>query len=162
MKQMSTLQLGRNIYEINDATARKLITELSKILDNVKVVDGKSAYEIAVENGFVGSETDWLASLKGEKGDTGNGISNITKTSTSNNIDTYTITFTNGNTIDYNITNGIDGVGISDISYKETDSNGNYIYTITLTDDSSYDIIVPKGDIGIQGIQGEVGGLVYQ
>ena len=157
MKQMSTLQLGKNIYEINDATARKLITELSKNLDNVKVVDGKSAYEIAVENGFVGSEADWLASLKGEKGDTGNGISTITKKSTTNNIDTYTITFTNGNTIDYNVTNGVDGVGISDISYKETDSNGNYIYTITLTDDGSYDIIVPKGDIGIQGIQGEVG-----
>lgn len=157
MKQMSTLQLGKNIYEINDATARKLITELSKNLDNVKVVDGKSAYEIAVENGFVGSEADWLASLKGEKGDTGNGISDIAKTSTTNNIDTYTITFTNGNTINYNITNGVDGVGISDISYKETDSNGNYIYTITLTDDSNYDIIVPKGDIGIQGIQGEVG-----
>lgn len=154
MKQMSTLQLGRNIYEINDATARKLITELSKDLDNVKVVDGKSAYEIAVENGFIGSETDWLSSLKGEKGDTGNGISDISKKSTTNNIDTYTITFTNGNTIDYNITNGIDGVGISDISYKETDSNGNYIYTITLTDDNSYDIIVPKGD---QGIQGEIG-----
>lgn len=28
--------------------------------------DGKSAYEIAVANGFVGSESDWLASLKGE------------------------------------------------------------------------------------------------
>ena len=27
--------------------------------------DGKSAYEIAVANGFTGSETDWLASLKG-------------------------------------------------------------------------------------------------
>lgn len=33
--------------------------------------DGKSAFEIAVENGFVGSEADWLSSLKGEKGDTG-------------------------------------------------------------------------------------------
>lgn len=33
--------------------------------------DGKSAYEIAVENGFEGDETAWLASLKGEKGDTG-------------------------------------------------------------------------------------------
>lgn len=169
MKQMSTLQLGRNIYEINDATARKLITELSKILDDVKVVDGKSAYEIAVDNGFVGSETDWLATLKGEKGDTGNGISDITKKSTTNNIDTYAITFTNGNTIDYNVTNGIDGVGVSNISYKETDSDGNYIYTITLTDNSSWDIIVPKGEKGdkgdkgdqgiqgVQGIQGEQG-----
>lgn len=33
--------------------------------------DGKSAYEIAVDNGFVGTETEWLASLKGEKGDKG-------------------------------------------------------------------------------------------
>ena len=29
---------------------------------------GKSAYDIAVENGFVGSETEWLASLKGDPG----------------------------------------------------------------------------------------------
>ncbi|MFJ3388750.1 BppU family phage baseplate upper protein, partial [Lysinibacillus sp. NPDC086135] len=33
--------------------------------------DGKSAYEIAVENGFVGTSEEWLASLKGEKGDKG-------------------------------------------------------------------------------------------
>ena len=30
--------------------------------------DGKSAYEIALENGFVGSETEWLESLRGEIG----------------------------------------------------------------------------------------------
>ena len=33
--------------------------------------DGKSAYQIAVEHGFSGTETEWLASLKGEKGETG-------------------------------------------------------------------------------------------
>lgn len=32
--------------------------------------DGKSAYQIALDNGFVGSEQDWLASLKGEPGTT--------------------------------------------------------------------------------------------
>lgn len=32
---------------------------------------GKSAYEIALENGYVGSEKEWLVSLKGAKGDTG-------------------------------------------------------------------------------------------
>ncbi len=31
--------------------------------------EGKSAYEIAVENGFVGTEQEWLDSLKGEEGD---------------------------------------------------------------------------------------------
>ena len=34
-------------------------------------VDGKSAYQLAVDGGYVGSESDWLASLKGEKGDQG-------------------------------------------------------------------------------------------
>ena len=33
--------------------------------------NGKSAFEIAVENGFVGTETEWLASLKGQQGDKG-------------------------------------------------------------------------------------------
>ena len=33
--------------------------------------DGKSAYEIAVENGFEGTEEEWLASLKGQDGEDG-------------------------------------------------------------------------------------------
>ena len=32
---------------------------------------GKSAYEIAVDKGFVGTETEWLESLKGSDGDKG-------------------------------------------------------------------------------------------
>ena len=37
--------------------------------------DGKSAYEIAVANGFIGTEQEWLASLKGDSpyiGENGN------------------------------------------------------------------------------------------
>lgn len=34
-------------------------------------VDGESAYEIAVPNGFEGTEQEWLTSLKGEQGKTG-------------------------------------------------------------------------------------------
>ena len=37
-----------------------------------KGTDGKSAYQIAVEQGYQGSESDWLSSLKGDKGDKGN------------------------------------------------------------------------------------------
>lgn len=33
--------------------------------------DGLSAYEIAVKNGYIGTEPEWLLSLKGDKGDTG-------------------------------------------------------------------------------------------
>ena len=35
---------------------------------------GLSAYEIAVQNGFKGTETEWLASLKGEPGRSGDTI----------------------------------------------------------------------------------------
>ena len=39
-------------------------------------MDGKSAYAIAVERGFAGTENEWLNSLKGEKGAAGpDGIS---------------------------------------------------------------------------------------
>ena len=51
---------------------------------------GKSAYEIAVDNGFVGTETEWLDSLKGERGEKGTSISSITKDSDDNIIFTFT------------------------------------------------------------------------
>lgn len=48
----------------------RLITDVAdlKAAPLGKGTDGKSAYELAVEHGFAGSETQWLASLKGEKG----------------------------------------------------------------------------------------------
>lgn len=42
-----------------------------KINGNVISADAKSAYVIALEHGFIGSEDEWLASLKGEKGEQG-------------------------------------------------------------------------------------------
>lgn len=38
---------------------------------DIKTLRGKSAYEIAVENGFVGTEAEWLASLHGRDGKDG-------------------------------------------------------------------------------------------
>jgi len=46
--------------------------KIDTLIKNIKDYEqGKSAYEVAVENGFIGTETEWLLSLKGEKGDTG-------------------------------------------------------------------------------------------
>ena len=47
--------------------------------NKVHVVHGKSAYAIAVENGFQGSETEWLASLKGDTGSSGSSALPLTK-----------------------------------------------------------------------------------
>lgn len=48
---------------------------IDDILLNSESLKGKSAYEIAVEHGFEGSETEWLKSLEGESpyiGENGN------------------------------------------------------------------------------------------
>ena len=44
---------------------------LQKIQSASKGTDGKSAFEIAVEHGFVGTETEWLKSLRGTDGKNG-------------------------------------------------------------------------------------------
>lgn len=55
------------MYEFVDET---LPNEYAKKTDIPEAINGKSAYEIAVENGFTGTETEWLESLKGKPGDT--------------------------------------------------------------------------------------------
>ena len=56
-----------------------------------------------------------------------------------------------------NGTNGTDGVGISSVTFKETDANGNNVYTITLTNNNTYDITCPRGPQGAQGSTGATG-----
>lgn len=46
------------------ATEEKMSGNLAAVFGK----DGKSAYEVAVKNGFEGTETEWLASLQGEQG----------------------------------------------------------------------------------------------
>ena len=52
---------------------------IKEYVDNKEGTDGESAYEIACNNGFDGSEKEWLESLKGEKGQDGRSITSITK-----------------------------------------------------------------------------------
>lgn len=59
-----------------DETTKKLVTVTSANPLPVSGgggggANGLSAYEVAVQNGFVGDETAWLSSLKGAKGDAG-------------------------------------------------------------------------------------------
>lgn len=62
--------------------AEELLLELCELISNgggstipgpegPKGDPGKSAYQVAVNNGFKGTEQEWLTSLKGPKGDTG-------------------------------------------------------------------------------------------
>ena len=46
----------------------QLLKKLSKMQTGANGKDGSSAYEIAIENGFVGTAAEWLESLKGKDG----------------------------------------------------------------------------------------------
>lgn len=53
------------------AASKKYTKETVEGAGAIKGKDGKSAYQIAVEKGFVGTEEEWLASLQGEEGPEG-------------------------------------------------------------------------------------------
>ena len=46
----------------------QLLKKLSEMQTGANGKDGSSAYEIAIENGFVGTAAEWLESLKGKDG----------------------------------------------------------------------------------------------
>ncbi len=73
-------------------------------------------------------------SAAGIKGNTGNGISAIAKTSTEGLVDTYTITYTNGTTTTFTVTNGADGAqgvqGIQGIKGEKGDDGKTPVITI--------------------------------
>ena len=62
-----------------------------------------------------------IPALKGDKGDTGRGISSVIKTSTVGLVDTWTITYTDGSTSSFDVTNGADGDDyvITEADYEE-------------------------------------------
>lgn len=95
---------------------------------------------------------------KGNKGDTGNGISSITKTGTSGLVDTYTITYTNGQTTTFTVTNGAKGDTGNGIASIEKTSTAGLVdtYTITYTNGTTTTFTVTNGEKGDKGDTGEV------
>ena len=66
----NAFELVAHTEQQNGADDSNFVTEPVELTSDMQFgYDGKSAYEVAVRNGFAGSETEWLASLKGDKGD---------------------------------------------------------------------------------------------
>lgn len=77
------LQKGTEGLPRPQSRAEELLWELCELITNggtgsttpgpqgEKGDPGESAYQVALANGFEGTETEWLASLKGPKGDPG-------------------------------------------------------------------------------------------
>lgn len=130
--------------------------------------DGKSAYEIAVENGFEGTEEEWLASLKGSDGQNGqDGEDGFSPTVAENNdnseslykldISTKNSTFTTPNLI------GKEGkaatISIGNVTTGNSGTNASVINTGT-ENAAILNFVIPtglKGDKGERGDTGEKG-----
>lgn len=108
--------------------------------EGVNGTNGDSAYDIAKKNGFVGTEEEWLISLKGAQGQQG----------------VQGIQGEKGDKGDQGLQGekGEQGVGISKVEIIDNE------LTITLSDTTELNlgnIKGDKGEQGIQGIQGEKG-----
>lgn len=69
----------KGVDYFTDAEITEIKDEIAeKVQVGAKGEDGKSAYQLAVEAGYEGSETEWLASLKGKDGTNGiNGTNGV-------------------------------------------------------------------------------------
>lgn len=98
---------------------------------------GKSAYQIAVRNGFAGTEQEWIASLGGR------GIRTIEQISTDGLVDTYLITYTDGTTSTYALTNGGGGSNsvkstVSLLASRWVGENSPYSQVVTIEGATRY------------------------
>ena len=106
--------------------------------------DGLSAYQIAVQGGFVGSQSQWLASMKGSDGDTGadggDGWSPVFRT----------VTVGNGSYLE--LIDWVGGTGEKPISVGFVSDDG-----IVQNVDFANNLKGEKGQKGDQGEKGEKG-----
>lgn len=125
-------------------------------------IDGKSAYDVAVVNGFAGTEADWLLSLVGPTGATGNGIDSVAKTDTVGLVDTYTVTMTSGDTTTFTVTNGVDGLGVDHIAKTSGTGAAGTVDVYTVWGDVAETINLGTFTVynGYDGIASTVGSLV--
>lgn len=112
---------GKGLSSNDFTTALKNKLEILRM--GTDGTNGKSAYEIARENGFTGTKEEWLESLKGQKGDKGENGQN-----------------------GQNGLQGIQGVGIKNIELAN-----NYGLRITLTNNQVFETASVRGEKGDRG-----------
>ena len=105
--------------------------------------DGKSAYEVAVQNGFEGTEDEWLKSLKGTS------IASITQADSPDDDreSIITVFLTDGTSYKFTIRDGEEGNGIANIEQTTAsdEDGGINTITITMTDGSVQTIDIKNG-----------------
>lgn len=62
---VASTTIGLIIYGMQGGQTVKVTPTLLEGLDGIDGINGKSAYQVAVDNGFVGTQAQWLDSLIG-------------------------------------------------------------------------------------------------
>lgn len=135
---------------------------------------GKSAYEVAVDNGFEGTEMEWLASLTGSAGDSAYAIAVqqgfvgtedqwLASLVGPQGKSAYQVAVDNGfeGTISEWLLSlkgaqGDPGRGITSVvqTTSSSESEGDNVITVTLSDGTTATFTVKNGKRGLQGIPG--------
>lgn len=135
---------------------------------------GKSAYEVAVDNGFEGTEVEWLASLTGSAGDSAYAIAVqqgfvgtkdqwLASLVGPRGKSAYQVAVDNGfeGTISEWLLSlrggqGDPGRGITSVvqTTSSSESEGDNVITVTLSDGTTATFTVKNGKRGLQGIPG--------
>ena len=103
--------LTRKIIVLNDETDGGITNSYESVSGNLQKVLGKSAYQVAVDNGFSGSQNDWLASLHGEIGES-LGVYNVS-TNTPTLVAIPSSSFSNGDYYDVTVSGSIGFNGLN-------------------------------------------------
>lgn len=123
--------------------------------------DGLSAYEVAVKDGFEGTEQEWLDSLKGDTGDTPDIEIGTTQTLPAGSSATVTKSGTTENPVfSFGIPQGLRGLtgATPDISVGTVVSGEEPAVTVTgTTDEPVLNFVLEKGDTGNTGATGADG-----
>ncbi len=148
----------------DSTTTSFTVTNGTNGIDGIDGEPGEDGHTpiITIEDGFWyidGVSTG--QSAEGIRGETGNGISDISLTASVGNLDIYTITFTDGETFEFTVTNGVDGVDGADgadgvgVKSVEINESGELVITLTNGDVSNLGrIIGADGRDGADGVDG--------
>lgn len=151
---------------VNALVAFDAIYNAARVYVGPQGIPGKSAYDVARDNGYTGTEAEWLEEIKGVKGDTGDPAgfgtvdADIDDTAGSPSVNVSASGPNTEKDIHFSF-GGLRGVSIKSIVQTKTsiDPEGTNIVKVILEDDREFSFQIKNGPAGIQDVSASVDGL---